>query len=400
MNAAVLVLDGGGRAMKKLGSLGRDLGEIVEMDLSRVARARKDEDAPHTVLAAQDLAARLRQPDPSFGAHGGRPSHAGGESGGGRGAPGADSEGEASDVEQAFNEAAQELEKLAGEHAGHVGKVEQALAAGSTKEDLEALSEEAKKHAQKVRESARPLPTVGGGSDSWTSKGAAAREHAEQMARALEQGNAADAVQSGRNATAALEEAKRAAQRERWGRFGDPAADKTVEEARRGLEAELKWAEEKLDELRKKAAQRAGPELREHGDTEGKLAEKARDIAKKGRDQEGFPPTALEALQGAEQAAREAASALKQGDAEKGLQRQREAQQKLEQAKEALGDGDGERGDGEGDRGPSQDHAEIPKADAHKGPEEFRRRVIKGLGQPSGGRLKEAVKRYAEGLLR
>ena len=348
------------------------------------------------MLAAQDLAARLRQPDPSFGARGGKPSHAGGESGGGRGAEGADGEGQ-SDVEQAFNEAAQELEKLAAEHAGHVGKVEQAIAGGTSEEDLKALTEEAKKHAQKVREGARPLPTVGGGSDSWTSKGAAAREHAEQMAKALEQGNAADAVQSGRNATAALEEAKRAAGRERWGRFGDGAPDKTIDEARRKLEAELKWAEDKLEELRKKAAQRAGPELRDDGVIESKLAEKAQAIAKKGRDQEALPPGALEALQGAEQAAREAASALKQGDAERGLQRQREAQQKLEMAKDALGDG--ERGDGD-DLSSNQDHAEIPKADAHKGPEEFRKRVIKGLGQPSGGRLKDAVKRYAEGLLR
>lgn len=398
MDAAAMVLDGGGRAMRKLGALGRDLGEIVEVDLLRVARARATDDLPHTVLAAQDLAARLRQPDPSFGARGGKPSHAGGESGGGRGADGADGEGQ-SDVEQAFNEAAQELEKLAAEHAGHVGKVEQAIAGGTREEDLKALTEEAKKHAQKVREAARPLPTVGGGSDSWTSKGAAAREHAEQMAKALEQGNAADAVQSGRNATAALEEAKRAAGRERWGRFGDAPPDKTIDEARKNLEAELKWAEDKLEELRKKAAQRAGPELRDDGETESKLAEKAQAIAKKGRDQEALPPAALEALQGAEQAAREAASALKQGDAERGLQRQREAQQKLEMAKDALGDGEGERGDGD-DRSSNQDHAEIPKADAHKGPEEFRKRVIKGLGQPSGGRLKDAVKRYAEGLLR
>jgi hypothetical protein len=207
-------------------------------------------------------------------------------------------------------------------------------------------------------------------------------------------------VQSGRNATAALEEAKRAAARERWGRFGDSTAEKTIDESRRNLEAELKWAEDKLDEMRKKAAQRAGPELKEQGDTEGKLAEKARDIAKKGRDQEALPPAALQALQDAEQAAREAANALKQGDAEKGLQRQREAQQKLEQAKDALGDGEGERGGEDGERNASQDHADIPKADAHKGPEEFRKRVIKGLGQPSGGRLKDAVKRYAEGLLR
>jgi hypothetical protein len=400
MDAAVMVLAGGGRAMKRLGALGRDLGEIVEMDLSRVERARKGEDLPHTVLAAQDLATRLRQPDPSFGSRGGHPSHAGGESGGGRGAPGADADGEGSEIEQAFNEAAQELEKLAAEHAGQVGKVEQALAGGSSEEDLKQLSEEAKKHAQKVRDAAKPLPTVGGGSDSWTSKGAAAREHAEQMAKALEQGNAADAVQSGRNATSALEEAKRAAARERWGRFGESSSEKTVDEARKALEAELRWAEDKLDEMRKKAAQRAAPELKEHGDAEGKLAERARDIAKKGRDQEALPPGALEALAGAEQAAREAANALKQGDVEKGLQRQREAQQKLEMAKDALGDGESERGGDDGERGLSQDHAEIPKADAHKGPEEFRKRVIKGLGQPSGGRLKDAVKRYAEGLLR
>src|SRR6185437_16111946 len=99
------------------------------------------------------------------------------------------------------------------EHAGNMGKVEQSLAAASTKEDLERLAEEAKKHAQKIRDAAKNLPSVGGGSDSWTSKGAAAKEHAEQMARALEQGNAADAAESGRSALAALEEAKRAAQR-------------------------------------------------------------------------------------------------------------------------------------------------------------------------------------------
>jgi hypothetical protein len=69
-------------------------------------------------------------------------------------------------------------------------------------------------------------------------------------------------------------------------------------------------------------------------------------------------------------------------------------------ARDALGDG--EHGDDGGDASPaaSREQTDIPKADAHKGPEEFRKRVIKGLGQPSGGRLKEAVKRYAEGLLR
>ncbi|HEY8074630.1 MAG TPA: DUF4175 domain-containing protein, partial [Labilithrix sp.] len=400
IDAAVMVLQGGGRSMKHLGSLGRDLGEIVEMDLSRFDRVRKVDDLLHAVLVAQDLAARLRQPDPSFGARGGRPSHAGGESGGGGGADGAEPEG--NDVEQAFNEAAQELEKLASDHNGQIGKTEQAIANGSTKEDLEQLSEDAKKHAQRVRDAVKPLPNVGGGSDSWTSKGAAAREHAEQMAKALEEGNAADAVQSGRSALGALDEAKRAAQREKWSRFGDPQAEKSIDDAKRTVEQELKWSEDKLDELRKRAARRAAPELRGDGEEEGKLADRTRDLAKKGRD-EDVPSPALDALHDAEQSAREAARALQEGDAEKGLVKQREAQQKLEQAKEALGEenDEGESGGKDDDgRSLSNSHADIPKAEQHKGPEEFRRRVIKGLGQPSGGRLKDAVKRYAEGLLR
>src|SRR6185436_11166364 len=89
-DAAVMVLDGGGKSMVRMGALGRDLGEIVDMDLLRVARARTGDDFFHAELAARDLAARLREPDPSFSSSGraGRPGHAGGESGGGRGMPG------------------------------------------------------------------------------------------------------------------------------------------------------------------------------------------------------------------------------------------------------------------------------------------------------------------------
>ena len=89
MDVATLVLAAGGRVMTRLGALGRDLGEIVEADLPRVGRARDAKDFAHAELAARDLAARLRQPDPSFGSSGSG-SRAGGESGGGRGTPGED----------------------------------------------------------------------------------------------------------------------------------------------------------------------------------------------------------------------------------------------------------------------------------------------------------------------
>ena len=44
--------------------------------------------------------------------------------------------------------------------------------------------------------------------------------------------------------------------------------------------------------------------------------------------------------------------------------------------------------------------ADIPTADQHKGPEEFRKRVLKGLAEPASSKHKDAITRYAEGLLR
>ena len=102
---------------------------------------------------------------------------------------------------------------------------------------------------------------------------------------------------------------------------------------------------------------------------------------------------------------REAKKALKEGDGEGGLERQKHAQRMLEMAKESMtqeaeGEAEGEgntTGDGKKTSNQKQD---IPGKDKHKGPDEFRRRVIEGLGGPSDPLLKPAVKRYAEGLLR
>ena len=400
MDASTLVLRGGARSMHRLGSLGRDIGEIIETDLLRVERATSQTDMPHAELAARDLAARLREPDPSFGSQG-RSGQGGGESGGGRGTPGGE-DSEPDEAQQAFNEAAKDLEQIAQDHAGEIGQVEQAMNGAQTKDEMQQMMDEARKHAEAVRNATRDMPSVGGGSDSWTSKGAAGKEHSEQMAKSLEQGNPADAVASGKNALNALDEAKRIASRDRWFGERDSESEQKIDDAKKKLEGEVKWAEQQLEALRKKAAERAGKELGEHGDAEDKLAERTGKLSDKGRDQGAMPQAALDALDDAERAERDAAQALKQGDADKALDRQREAQRKLEMAKQALGDpsSDGDRGGDADDGTPDLQHADIPKADQHKGPEEFRRRVIHGLGQPSSGRLKDAVKRYAEGLLR
>jgi hypothetical protein len=405
MDAAALVLAGGGRVLGRLGPLGRDIGEIVDADLSRVRRARDGLDMVHSELAARDLAARLREPDPSFGSRG-RTGRGGGESGGGHGTPGEDGEDSGDAVDQAQAEAEQDLERLTQDHAGEIGKMEEALAGATNDQEQQQQREEGKKHAEAVREAVRQLPPIGRGSDSWTSKGSAAKELAEQMARSLEQGRADEATQSGRSSLGALDEAKKMLQRNAW--LEDPDGDemKKVDDARRKLEAEEKWAEQQLAQQRRAAAERARKQLQEGGDEEGKLAERARELGQRSRDKGSMPDQAVESVEDAERAARQAADALKQGDADKGLDRQREAQRALERAQQQLqGDDQGDEGDQDspssrdGD-GRHASHQPVAIPNSHKGPEDFRRRVVRGLGQPASGSLKDAVHRYAEGLLR
>ncbi len=397
-SAATTVLRGSEKQLVSMGSLGRDFAGVIHADLARAERAKSESDLGHAELAARDLSARLHQPDPSFGAKGSGGGHATGESGGQGGGEGDDSGGEA---ERAFNEALQDIDNLANDHASAMNDVDQAMKSAQSEADLDKLKEDAKEHAKAVREATKDMPSIGGGSDSWTSKGASGRELSEQMAQSLEQGNPADAVQSGKNALQALDEAKRIAARERYFDDGARDADRRIDDAKKKLEPEVKWAEEQLDQMRKRAAQRAAGDLQKAGEDEDKLAARAGKLGDKMRDL-GSP--AADSLDDADQSAREAAQALKRGDVDEAMRKQRDAQQKLEAAKQALGqdeqDGDPQQGDEEGKKLDATQHVEISKPDAHKGPEEFRRRVIKGLAQPGSARDKDAIKRYAEGLLR
>ena len=96
---------------------------------------------------------------------------------------------------------------------------------------------------------------------------------------------------------------------------------------------------------------------------------------------------------------------LGEGNGERGLRHQKDAQRLLEMAREQGEEAhEGESGEREGVKeGDSKQlarTAEIPGKDRHKGPQEFRRRVMEGLGSSGDPVLREAVKRYAEGLLR
>jgi hypothetical protein len=112
-----------------------------------------------------------------------------------------------------------------------------------------------------------------------------------------------------------------------------------------------------------------------------------------------MPQEMLDRLNDAEQAMRDAQRAMNQGDGENGLRRQRDAQRFLEMAGGQRDESERDQSHDTNGRAP-KGKAEIPGKDKHKGPEDFRKRVLQGLGGPSDPLLREAVKRYAEGLLK
>jgi hypothetical protein len=397
LEAALGVLDGGGTSLSRLGALGQDLGEIVGNDLKRARRARGTDDLFHTELALRDLAARLRHPSPSFSGGGG-----GVESGGGGGSG---SEGEPSDGAQQIAREQEQMDELARDHSAEVAGVEQALSGAESGEELDKLREEAREHARAVRDAVRSLPRSGGEANSAESEAAAAREQAEAMADELESGGMSNAVRSGRHALEALDQAEKA-RPDRFRFRRDVRED--ARQAVGKVEPEVRWAERALQQLRQMASQRAGEDLKKTSPREARLADRAKALSEEGSSGAGaLPGETLDLLQRAESAMRQASRDLGSVDGERALGQLKEAQRLLEMARsqeqgeEPEGGQQGERSSkNPGREGSMADSAPIPKAEDYKGPEAFRRRVLEGLGNASDPRLKDAVKRYAERLLR
>ncbi len=398
LEAANLVLGMGGKELSKLGELGRDLGEVTLSDLRRIERAKNASDFVHAELAALDLAARLKKAEPSFQGGGG-----GGEGGveSGSGGERAPDEADPSNAEDEAESLEKAIADLVREHQKEMGEVARALDQATESSGLDELREAAKEHAEKIREAARALPRSGGRPGSAESAAAAARDLAEGMASALEGGRLGDAVDSGNGASKRLEEASQKGDKE-----GSSLADKTsgaaAKEAQKTIEKELMWAQKALEQLQKKVSERAQKDLQKQAEKERGLAERTRQTMERGDSGEGAMPGEMrKRLDEAEQKMREAEQKLGEGKGAEGLEKQREAQRLLEMA---LGEQD-EKEEGEdsptGKEGPpSRAHADIPDKDKYKGPLAFRKRVMEGLAAPSEGHLKDAVKRYAEGLLR
>ncbi len=397
LDAAVEVLGGGGEMMLLLGDLGLDLGEIIENDLRRIARSRDALGLRHAELAARDLAARLRQPDPSFRGGGGH-GHGGGVESGGEPAP---SEGPASEADSRSQQTERELEEILRDQAQEIQDVQDALDRALTREEKDELKERAKKLAQEVRDAVKDLPRDAVMPDSAGAKAAEARQEAEAMAGALEQGRMNEATDRGERAVEALKEASRRGAQSPYP--DDADAGKQAGASRPRVEDALGELAEALRAMRDKGEGRAKEDLEGSSQDQGKLKDRVSELAQKGEDGErAMPEEMLDQLREAEDAMRQAERSLEKGQGEEGSEAQKKAHRLLEMARgerdEESGESDGEQSQREGDGKDLAQKTPVPK-ERREGPEAFRKRVLEGLGGDADPRLREAVRKYAEGLL-
>jgi hypothetical protein len=401
LQASLTVLHASTQWITTLDRLGKDLGEVIGIGARRIERSMEADELHNAELAARDLAMRLRNPLPSFSGGGGRRS----TEAGGMPQQGEEGEGEGEGESAQMNEQRQEVDRLAKDHGDELKALEEELARAMREGSTQELREQGREHARAVREAVRNLPSMA--ADSSSAEGAAAmgRESGHAMADALESGKLPEAVARGRNAVRALEQARRLAGQQH-DYFGDPFRLSTeLEQSKAKLERELRWAEQQLENLRKSMADKAKDAVERGAGAEEKLAQRTADAARKGRAGDGppMPKAMLDLLDEAEKAMRESSKALKTAEVDKGTDHQREAQRLLEMAREIQGSEEASRdvGDeGDGGKGLSGGAVDIPKAEDFRGPEAFRKRVLEGLSGSGDARLRGAVRRYAEGLLR
>jgi hypothetical protein len=223
------------------------------------------------------------------------------------------------------------------------------------------------------------------------------------MADRLERLEFGQAVESGRTARGLLDESKRKAD------SPTDAADLTDPEALGGaadsVVEQLAWAEQAERRKRTAAEEHSRQRLGEASERERSIERRLGELVQRGEHGEAsLPEEALEQLDKARSAMREAGSELGAAKGERGLERQREAQRLLEQSDSGSTTSDDEgRSGSEGQDGSKSrrlgTRAEVPGADDRRRAEDFRRRVLEGLGRERGGRLSPAIRRYAEGLL-
>jgi hypothetical protein len=398
LDKAIYALHAGAEQLLTLGTLGNDLGSVALADLGRVQRGREQGDLYHAELAARHLADRLRRPVPSFGSSG----SGGVETGPSSGAGGDPAEG-SSGAPHAFDELAEQIAELARQHAGAVEQVDQTMSEAQNNAGNDALKSEAERRASEIRDAVEGLPEPGNSPGTPEADAALAREHARAMAHQLESLKLDEAAESARRALSALDDSSSKA--DAHARM-DGSRVSGVQRARSVIEEQQRWVQSQLEARRAAARDRARQSLQGPAALEEQLAGTAQSLAERG-DQRStpLPGEVTERLRQADQLMRQAARELANGEGDSGLALQRQAQRLLENADQGKTTSEQEAGEEESSDEDGSGKAaafggDVPNAAQQNKAAEFRRRVLKSLGEAPAGRLAPAVKRYAEGLLR
>lgn len=380
--------------LSEVGELGLDLGSVALADLTRISRNIKDRTFDRAEASALHLAERLKRATPSFsstsggaGVESGAPSH-------GQGSGKSSAEGQStSDAPSEFERLAEELDQLAQEGAEELGELERLLkeAEEAVRKDVQGSSE-LDAALDELQKALTDLPEVGRGIDNASSDAASARSQGEAAIEALEGLELKEGIERGRDAERSLARA-RSRLLDGFG-FVSEASLKRAEQALKTVMDEAKQA---FDRAQTSSKQMDEQRRRERTERQRDLAARASDLAKRGHQpQSALPKANIEDLNQASRLLKQAAQALDEGNAERGLELAEQAQHHMEQAaferkeqesSDATSSGEGSEMDRKG---------QIPGSDRDRA-KEFRERVEQGLGRGSG-RLSPAVRRYAEDL--
>lgn len=380
--------------LSEVGVLGLDLGSVALADLTRISRNIKDRAFDRAEASALHLAERLKRATPSFSSTAGG---AGVESG----APsqgqnsGESTEGQpTSEAPSEFERLAEQIDQLAQDGAEELSELERLLkeAEDAVRKDFQG-SGELDAALDELTQALSDLPAVGRGSDNASNDAASARSQGEAALEALEGGELKEGIERARDAERSLQRAKSRL----LDGFGF-VSEATLNRAEKALKTAMDEAKRALERAQSDPKKMNEAGKAERTERQRAMSERALDLAARGtQPHSALPKANIDDLKEAARLLKQAAQALDDGQAKRGVEFAEQAQKHMERAafeRKEQESRDAKAGSGEGSE--MDRTGQIPDGDQDRA-KDFRERVEQGLGRGSG-RLSPAVRRYAEDL--
>ena len=332
--------------------------------------------------------------------------------------------------DSAFYKGQKEMEKLLDEvhelEAGQkdvqrqTSEVEKTARSRAAKETDVAKSDAARRAYRKLEEVSRKAAEAAQGMQSRWNRELAEKgqARAEDAARALGQGDAAETLDMAKRGLDHLKQLDENLQRERPWRIepetqASRAAQEAARRAQRGMQEVVRELERMVPRAGDKLTEGERGRMSELARKERQLRERTGQLKKRmeqmGEDAPFFGDGAKESLEKAHDEMSQAEGQLGKGRPRRAAQHEQGALESLgrlkDQVQQAMksgaGQGDQDPKDGEGSgRQRSAEPVKIPGAEEHQSPKEFREDLLKAMKQGVPGAYQDLVRRYYEELVR